>query len=129
MKLQVAGAGKTGSGQSLSSAGSCLETFRPKPFVECQGARGTCQFWSDKYSFWLTTVDPSREFETQDTKVLNSNKGDDLTSRVSRCRVCLRSNGNTSSNEEDDDSETATAPDGTVLSRVAKSVRSWLSMN
>ena len=59
----MAAAGKTGAGQPLSSTGSCLEQFRPQPFLECQGARGTCAFFSDKFSFWLTTVELTKEFE------------------------------------------------------------------
>jgi len=85
--MMVAGAGKTGAGQSLSSSGSCLADFRPKPFIECQGARGTCHFFSDKFSFWLTTIDPRRQFEIQQPTTL---KSDNLKSRVSRCRVCVR---------------------------------------
>lgn len=119
----MAGAGKTGSGQSLSSSGSCLETFRAKPFVECQGARGTCQFFSDKYSFWLTTVDLTREFETQETEVLNTDKGDVLTSRVSRCKVCLRSTGDSLPGK------LADGGDSTVLKRMARSVKKWLNLN
>ena len=88
--IKVAAAGKTGAGQSLASTGSCLEEFRPKPFIECEGARGTCHFFSDKFSFWLVTIDKSREFDAQTPVTLNKNKGDDLTSRVSRCRVCIR---------------------------------------
>merc|ERR1711988_52102 len=49
------GAGSQGGGQSLSSPGSCLETFRSSPFIECHG-RGTCNYFANTYSFWLTTV-------------------------------------------------------------------------
>jgi hypothetical protein len=91
--MMVAGAGKTGAGQSLSSSGSCLEEFRPKPFIECQGARGTCHFFSDKFSFWLTTIDETKMFTTQQPQTLIKDKGDDLKSRVSRCRVCIRNKG------------------------------------
>jgi integrin beta 8 len=99
--MMVAGAGKTGAGQSLSSSGSCLQEFRPKPFIECQGARGTCHFFSDKYSFWLTTIDPLNMFQTQQPKTLIKNKGDDLKSRVSRCRVCVRGRGNRGGDKPD----------------------------
>lgn len=90
--MMVAGAGKTGAGQSLSSAGSCLQEFRPKPFIECQGARGTCHFFSDKFSFWLTTIDETKMFTTQTPNTLVKGR-DDLKSRVSRCRVCIRNKG------------------------------------
>lgn len=88
--MMVGGAGKTGAGQSLSSTGSCMESFRPKPFIECQGARGTCQFFPDKFSFWLTTIDKNRQFETMASQTLSEARGDSLTSRISRCKVCLR---------------------------------------
>lgn len=40
----------------MTSSGSCLQIFRPQPFVECQGPRGTCHYFSNIYSFWLTRV-------------------------------------------------------------------------
>jgi hypothetical protein len=55
-------AGAEGGGQSLSSAGSCLEDFRATPFIECNGARGTCHYFANKFSFWLTTIDDSQQF-------------------------------------------------------------------
>lgn len=113
---QVAAAGNTGAGQSLSSSGSCLEEFRPKPFVECQGSRGTCHFFSDKYSFWLVTIDQTQQFEKQLPTTLNANKGDDLSSRVSRCRVCLRT-GENSDNR----------PESGILRRLSRSIRKWFS--
>lgn len=79
------GAGGSGSGQALASPGSCLRTFRPNPFFECHG-RGTCHYFANKYSFWLTTVN-SMFNATQTPETLKSGN---LLSRVSRCSVCYR---------------------------------------
>ena len=119
---KVAAAGKTGAGQSLASTGSCLEEFRPKPFIECEGARGTCHFFSDKFSFWLVTIDKSREFDAQTPVTLNKNKGDDLTSRVSRCRVCIRRPTKKGGNSLPELSDSAG-----FFGRMARSVRSLFS--
>ncbi|XP_069755220.1 collagen alpha-4(IV) chain-like [Narcine bancroftii] len=87
--LMHTGAGAEGGGQSLTSPGSCLEEFRLAPFIECQGARGTCHYFTDKYSSWLTTVDPNQQFglrapsETWKTEQLQRQ-------RVGRCQVCLK---------------------------------------
>ena len=54
--LQHTAAGAEGGGQSLSSPGSCLQDFRATPFIECNGARGTCHFFANKFSFWLATI-------------------------------------------------------------------------
>ncbi|CAM9114362.1 unnamed protein product, partial [Lampetra fluviatilis] len=54
-------AGAEGSGQQLSSPGSCLEEFRPAPFVECHG-RGTCSYYTNSYSYWLADVDANHMF-------------------------------------------------------------------
>ncbi|XP_048588873.1 collagen alpha-2(IV) chain-like [Nematostella vectensis] len=78
------GAGGSGTGQSLGSSGSCLESFRPNPFTECHG-RGTCHYYANKYSFWLATV--NTPFQTQQSETL---KAGNLLSRVSRCQVCIR---------------------------------------
>ncbi|XP_055502468.1 collagen alpha-2(IV) chain-like [Leucoraja erinacea] len=89
--LMLTGSGAEGGGQSLTSPGSCLEDFRSTPFIECQGARGTCHYFSDKYSFWLTTVQPHHQFglnapsETLKTEQLQRQS-------VSRCQVCLKNN-------------------------------------
>ncbi|XP_078266274.1 uncharacterized protein LOC144599358 [Rhinoraja longicauda] len=89
--LMLTGSGAEGGGQSLTSPGSCLEDFRSTPFIECQGARGTCHYFSDKYSFWLTTVQPYHQFglnvpsETLKTEQLQRQS-------VSRCQVCLKNN-------------------------------------
>ncbi|PWA25190.1 hypothetical protein CCH79_00005266 [Gambusia affinis] len=56
------GAGDEGGGQSLASSGSCLRDFRTHPFIECQGAQGSCHYFSNLYSFWLTTVRDREEF-------------------------------------------------------------------
>ncbi|KAJ7390303.1 collagen [Desmophyllum pertusum] len=82
--LMHTGAGGSGSGQSLSSPGSCLRTFRHNPFFECHG-RGTCHYFANKYSFWLATV--GQMFVAQTPETL---KPGNLLSRVSRCSVCYR---------------------------------------
>uniref|UniRef100_A0A3Q1FQ28 Collagen IV NC1 domain-containing protein n=1 Tax=Acanthochromis polyacanthus TaxID=80966 RepID=A0A3Q1FQ28_9TELE len=86
--LMHTAAGAEGGGQSLVSPGSCLEDFRATPFIECNGAKGTCHYFANKYSFWLTTVDPSQEFlysPAQETL-----KGGQERSKVSRCQVCSK---------------------------------------
>lgn len=85
---QHTAAGAEGGGQSLVSPGSCLEDFRATPFIECNGARGTCFFFNNKHSFWLTTVQPERQFtKSPDSETL---KGDQYRGRVSRCQVCMK---------------------------------------
>merc|ERR1711972_789393 len=54
--------GADGGGQNMASPGSCLEDFRATPFIECTGARGTCQFFSDSFSFWVRTIDANQQF-------------------------------------------------------------------
>lgn len=49
--LMHTAAGDEGGGQSLVSPGSCLEDFRATPFIECNGGRGTCHYFANKYSF------------------------------------------------------------------------------
>lgn len=85
--LMHTAAGAEGGGQSLDSPGSCLEDFRATPFIECNGAKGTCHYFANKYSFWLTTVEPSREF---DPPPMDTLKGGNQRSRVSRCQVCSK---------------------------------------
>ncbi len=55
--FQHTAAGAEGGGQALSSSGSCLEDFRATPFIECNGAGGTCHYFANKFSFWLATLD------------------------------------------------------------------------
>lgn len=73
-------AGAEGSGQSLISPGSCLESFRATPFIECTG-RGTCNSFSTALSYWLVTVGLEDQFQKPRQDTL---KGDGLRSRVSR---------------------------------------------
>lgn len=95
------GAGAEGGGQSLSSPGSCLEDFRTTPFIECNGARGTCHYFANKFSFWLTTIDDNQQFTVsqQVKKMFKINlqipqsqtvKAGNSRSRVSRCQVCIK---------------------------------------
>ena len=84
--LKNTDAGAEGSGQPLSSPGSCLEDFRPNPFIECQG-HGKCNYYTTAYSFWLATIEQTDQFRTPDSQTLKSG---DLISKVSRCQVCIR---------------------------------------
>ncbi|TKS93214.1 Collagen alpha-2(IV) chain [Collichthys lucidus] len=86
--LMHTAAGAEGGGQSLVSPGSCLEDFRATPFIECNGAKGTCHYFANKYSFWLTTVDPNQEFVYSPGQ--ETLKGGQERSRVSRCQVCSK---------------------------------------
>jgi integrin beta 8 len=79
--------GAEGGGQSLSSPGSCLEDFRATPFIECNGERGSCHYFANKFSFWLTTIDDADQFSIPRSETL---KAGGLRQRVSRCQVCLK---------------------------------------
>lgn len=79
-------AGAEGSGQALASPGSCLEEFRSSPFIECHG-QGTCNYYSNSYSFWLATVDRNEMFRKPQSETL---KAGNLQTRVSRCIVCMK---------------------------------------
>uniref|UniRef100_A0A8B9Q1T0 Collagen IV NC1 domain-containing protein n=1 Tax=Apteryx owenii TaxID=8824 RepID=A0A8B9Q1T0_APTOW len=84
--LMHTAAGDEGGGQSLVSPGSCLEDFRATPFIECNGARGTCHYFANKYSFWLTTIDqPFQSKPSADTL-----KAGLIRSHISRCQVCMK---------------------------------------
>lgn len=87
--FQHTAAGAEGGGQSLVSPGSCLEDFRATPFIECSGARGTCHYFANKYSFWLTTVEERGQF--REDPVSETLKTGQLHTRVSRCQVCMKS--------------------------------------
>lgn len=80
------GAGAEGSSQPLVSPGSCLESFRQVPFIECHG-RGTCNYYPDSYSYWLASLDPNSMFSKP---VPQTVKGPSLQSVISRCRVCSK---------------------------------------
>jgi integrin beta 8 len=85
--LQHTAAGAEGGGQSLSSPGSCLEDFRATPFIECNGPRGSCHYFANKLSFWLTTIERHEQFSNPRPQTL---KAGNLRTRVSRCQVCLK---------------------------------------
>ncbi len=75
-----------GGGQQLSSPGSCLESFRVNPYIECN-SRGECHYFSNKYSYWLVTL---AGVPTYNTKVNGSVlKAGQYLDRVSRCTVCI----------------------------------------
>uniref|UniRef100_A0A8C2TWD1 Collagen alpha-2(IV) chain n=1 Tax=Coturnix japonica TaxID=93934 RepID=A0A8C2TWD1_COTJA len=84
--LMHTAAGDEGGGQSLVSPGSCLEDFRATPFIECNGARGTCHYFANKYSFWLTTIDQS--FQSKPSA--DTLKAGLIRSHISRCQVCMK---------------------------------------
>ncbi|KAM4605273.1 uncharacterized protein ACJ7VT_017550 [Polymixia lowei] len=86
--LQHAGAGDEGGGHSLTSSGSCLGDFRARPFVECQGARGTCRYFATLNSFWLTAVSREDQFVVAEPGAASA--AEQQRQRASRCRVCIR---------------------------------------
>lgn len=79
-------AGAEGGGQSLVSPGSCLESFRPTPFIECHG-EGRCNYFTTAYSYWLATIEDRNMFRKPKQQTLKANM---LKSRISRCTVCIR---------------------------------------
>lgn len=85
--MQHVDAGADGSGQSLASPGSCLEEFRPRPFIECQG-HGRCNYYTTSYSYWLAVIEDYAMFQKPRPQTIK--EGMDLTSKVSRCAVCMR---------------------------------------
>ncbi|NWW62844.1 CO4A3 protein, partial [Ifrita kowaldi] len=77
-------AGSEASGQALASPGSCLEEFRAVPFIECHG-RGTCNYYTNSYSFWLASLNPRRMRPVPQTL-----KAGQLENIISRCQVCMK---------------------------------------
>ena len=69
-----------------------MEEFRPNPFIECTG-HGRCNYFSTAVSYWMATIEQSQQFKKPVQQTL---KAGVLTSRVSRCVVCMRqkTNGN-----------------------------------
>uniref|UniRef100_A0A8C0GU58 Collagen IV NC1 domain-containing protein n=1 Tax=Chelonoidis abingdonii TaxID=106734 RepID=A0A8C0GU58_CHEAB len=88
--LQYTSAGSEASGQALASPGSCLEEFRAIPFIECHG-RGTCNYYTNSYSFWLASLDPRRMFRKPLPQIL---KAGELENIISRCQVCMKKDRN-----------------------------------
>lgn len=84
--FQHTDSGADGGGQSLVSPGSCLEEFRPRPFIECHGI-GRCNFYTTAYSYWLSTIEDRDMFRKPRPQTLKQNT---LQTRISRCSVCLR---------------------------------------
>jgi integrin beta 8 len=82
-------AGCSGSGQALSSSGSCLQDFRATPFIECNGAQGHCYYYNNQYSFWLTTIDEDKQFSKPELDIVRQRS---MRSRASRCNVCMQVN-------------------------------------
>uniref|UniRef100_A0A3B4A7R9 Collagen IV NC1 domain-containing protein n=1 Tax=Periophthalmus magnuspinnatus TaxID=409849 RepID=A0A3B4A7R9_9GOBI len=69
----------------LVSPGSCLEIFRKIPFIECHG-RGTCNYYTDSYSYWLAALDPAYMF----SKPVPQTDSVSPERLISRCRVCIK---------------------------------------
>lgn len=84
--IMFTSAGSEGAGQALASPGSCLEEFRASPFIECHG-RGTCNYYSNSYSFWLASLNPQRMFRKP---IPSTVKAGELEKIISRCRVCMK---------------------------------------
>lgn len=80
------GVGAEGSGQPLASPGSCLENFRKIPFIECHG-RGTCNYYTDSYSYWLAALNPDDMFSKPKPQ---TDTGEFPGRLISRCRVCMK---------------------------------------
>jgi integrin beta 8 len=80
--------GANGGGQDLASPGSCLEDYRSTPYIECTGARGTCQFFTNSISVWVRTISSNQQFADPQLQALKGK----LVSRnqVSRCKVCAK---------------------------------------
>lgn len=87
LSAQHTAAGDEGGGQSLVSPGSCLEDFRATPFIECNGGRGTCHYYANKYSFWLTTI-PEQNFQGMPSA--DTLKAGLIRTHISRCQVCMK---------------------------------------
>ncbi|KAK5904152.1 hypothetical protein CesoFtcFv8_005743 [Champsocephalus esox] len=88
--LMHTGAGDEGGGQSLTSSGSCLKDFRAQPFVECQGPRGTCHYFANIYSFWLTRVEASVSSASSDGASSTLKESWQQRESIGRCNVCMR---------------------------------------
>lgn len=85
------GAGAQGGGQPLASPGSCLQHFSAVPFVECNGARGSCSHFSNKLGFWMAQIDEPRMFDIPTTRIEEQRRGSiPLRDFVSRCSVCMK---------------------------------------
>uniref|UniRef100_A0A3P9HSM9 Collagen IV NC1 domain-containing protein n=1 Tax=Oryzias latipes TaxID=8090 RepID=A0A3P9HSM9_ORYLA len=82
------GAGDEGGGQSLTSSGSCLTEFKSLPFLECQGPRGTCHFFANIYSFWLTHQEGGASYTRRNSSTLIDPM--QHKNNISRCRVCMK---------------------------------------
>ncbi len=39
-----------------------FDFYRATPFIECNGARGTCHYFANEFSFWLATIDNNSQF-------------------------------------------------------------------
>ncbi|KAI5625480.1 collagen alpha-4(IV) chain, partial [Silurus asotus] len=86
--LMHTGSGDEGGGQSLTSSGSCLQDFLTHPFVECQGPRGTCHYFTNLHNFWLTRLD-EQDFSLI-PEMMTLKGAAEQRNYVSRCNVCLR---------------------------------------
>ncbi|CAL8348443.1 unnamed protein product [Arctogadus glacialis] len=88
--LMHTGAGDEGGGQSLTSSGSCLQDFRAQPYVECQGPRGTCHYFTNIYSFWLTSTAPRASSPPAQTEPMVLLQPWQQRATAGRCSVCMK---------------------------------------
>ena len=87
---QHTGAGDEGGGQSLTSSGSCLQDFWAQPYVECQGPRGTCHYFTNIYSFWLTSTAPRASSPPAQTEPMVLLQPWQQRATAGRCSVCMK---------------------------------------
>jgi len=85
--ISVTDAGGRGGGQKMDSPGSCLGTFRTTPFIQCQG-NGNCNTLPTAQSFWLSIVEPDRQFVQPQIETLSTESI--IKSHTSKCAVCLK---------------------------------------
>ena len=86
-QCQVTSSGSSGGGQTLSSAGSCLEEFYIPTFIECLG-RGTCAFYINNIDYWLAQNPETTQPGMWGMGNVYSGLDDILDQGVARCTVC-----------------------------------------
>jgi len=87
--LMVTSSGSSGGGQTLSSAGSCLEEFYIPTFIECLG-RGTCSFYINNIDYWLAQNPETTQPGMWGMGNVYSGLDDILDQGVARCTVCAK---------------------------------------
>lgn len=87
--LMVTSSGASGGGQTLASAGSCLEEFYVPTFVECLG-RGTCGFYINNIDYWLAQNPDLTQPGMWGMGNVYSGINEILDMGVARCAVCAK---------------------------------------